>query len=1193
MKKIVFTLAITILSILSGNAQTTKSLISVGNNSSFNVKAGTTVSANQLEVIPTNDFSVTTSLNYTEKITKTIGTDFNNIVSGYSFNAPTNAYTGVVGFLYKNAGLNNNAESSLKLLYIKGVKWFVDKSSNNNLTSKKVTTTFTNNSLSELTLGNCLPKTGTDNITACTSHKWIDGITYTASNNTAKYTLVASNGCDSIVTLNLKIQPIGTLTLFSAGGSNAQVKCNKTAITPIVYTTSTGTTNATVTGLPAGVTGAWAAGKFTISGTPTVTGVFNYTVTSVGTCATATGKITVNQNTMLLTSAVNSDKQTFCVNTTSTPITYATVGATGATFTNFPLGVTGYFGPALNTPEGKNQVNISGIPSVAGTYNYTVTLTGGCGVTTATGVYVVNPKNTITLTSVAATALQTKCIKTPITGIIYTTTTATGATVSGLPAGVTGSWLANKFTITGTPTVAGIFNYTVTTVGGCSVATAKGTINSTINTIALSSAAGTDAQTKCIGTAIVPVTYTTSIATGATVSGLPAGVSGVWGANKLTISGTPTVAGTFKYTITLSGGCEVITKTGTLVVSPNNTVTLSSGLNSNVKEVCVGSTLTDIKYTTTGATGATYTGLPAGVKAIWAANTITISGIPTAAGVYPYTVTATGGCSIVLMKGTITVNAINTIALTSAAGTDKQTICTNGSIINIGYKTTGATAITVADLPAGLIHSASAGVVTISGKPTATGKYTIIASGKCAAKEASGTITITPLNKITLTVGDTNVKEVCVNTDFSGIRYNSTGATGATFAGLPAGVTGKLVSNVITLAGKPTTKGIYPYTVTGTGGCPGLTAKGTITVNELNAITLTSVAATTNQTVCTGSPITQIGYKITGSSSFQVSTLPGLSQTNSAGVITISGTPSASVDYSITANGKCPSVTVLGKITVNSANTITLEPTSASNVQNICAKSAIGNILYKTTGATNATFTGLPLGVKGTWVNNLVTLSGNPYVAGTSNYTVTLTGGCKVVTAIGSIKVGVENKLTLTSAVGTASQTVKVGTKMANITYTTAGATSVTIDPATLPSGVSQLWTNNILTISGTPSAVSAGKTFNYDIKLTGACAPLTVAGKITVAPIGTALRPVFESNIELTSYPNPFSTSFRMNLVSQSEEPIALQVTDMVGRIVENQVINRFELSEKEIGEAYPVGVYNIVLIQGSEKTTLRVVKQ
>jgi hypothetical protein len=1191
MKKIVFTLAITILSILSGNAQTTKSLISVGNNSGFNIKAGTIVSANQLEVIPTNDFSVTKSLTYTEKTTKTIGTDFNNIVSGYSFNAPTNAYTGVVGFLYKNAGLNNNAESSLKLLYKKGVKWFVDKSSNNNLTSKKVTTTFTNNSLSELTLGNCLPKTGTDTITACTSYKWIDGITYTASNYTAKFTVLASSGCDSIVTLKLTIQPIGTLTLFSAGGSNAQVKCNQTAITPIVYTTSTGTTNAKATGLPKGVTGAFAAGKFTISGTPIETGVFNYTVTAVGTCATASGKLTVNQNTIKLTSAVNSDKQTFCVNTASTPITYGTVGATGAKITNLPLGVTGYFGPALNTPEGKNQVNISGIPSVSGTYNYTVTLTGGCGVTTATGVYVVNPKNTIVLTSLAATALQTKCIKTPITDIIYTTTTATGATVSGLPAGVTGSWSANKFIISGTPTVAGIFKYTVTTVGGCSVATATGTINSTINAIALSSVAGTDEQTKCIGTAITPITYTTSIATGATVTGLPAGVSGVWGANKLTISGTPTAAGTFKYTITLIGGCEIITKTGILVVSPNNTVTLSSGLNSNVKEVCVGATLAPITYTTTGATGVTFTGLPAGVKAIWAANTITISGIPTAAGVYPYTVTATGGCSVVLVKGTITVNAINTIALTSAAGTDKQTICTNGAIINIGYKTTGATALTVSNLPAGLTQSSSAGVVTISGKPTAPGTFTITASGKCESKVASGIITIAPLNTLSLTTGNASVKEVCVNASLSDITYNSTGATGATFAGLPAGVTGKFASNVITLAGKPTTKGVYAYTVTGTGGCPGAVATGKITVNELNTITLTSVATTANQSVCTGSPITQIGYKTTGATSVQVSTLPnGLSQTNTAGVITISGTPSASVAYVITAGGKCPSVEAKGTITVKGANTILLSSAAGTDAQSICAKSALNPILYQTTGATGATFSGLPLGVKGAWANNVVTLSGNPYVAGFSNYTVTLTGGCKVVTAKGSIKVGVQNQLTLTSAAATTSQTVKAGTKITDITYTTLGATTVNVTD--LPAGVTKTWASNKLTISGTPTLVG---NMTYKVALESVCPTVTRTGTINVTGSGSGayLRPLSASNIEVTSYPNPFSTSFRMNVVSQSEEPIAVQVTDMVGRIVENDVINSFELSEREIGHAYPVGVYNIVLTQGSETTTFRIVKQ
>ena len=431
---------------------------------------------------------------------------------------------------------------------------------------------------------------------------------------------------------------------------------------------------------------------------------------------------------------------------------------------------------------------------------------------------------------------------------------------------------------------------------------------------------------------------------------------------------------------------------------------------------------------------------------------------------------------------------------------------------------------------------------------------------------------------------------MCVNAVLSDITYNSTGATGATFAGLPAGVTGKFVSNVITLAGTPTTKGVYAYTVTGTGGCPGLTAKGTITVNELNAITLTSVAATTNQTVCTGSPITQIGYKTTGASLVSVSTLPGLSQTNTSGVITISGTPSASVDYSITATGKCPSVTVSGKITVNPANTVTLTSASGTNAQSICTKSALNTILYQTTGATGATFTGLPLGVKGTWANNVVTLSGNPYVAGTSNYTVTLTGGCKVVTAKGSITVGAENKLTLTSAAATTSQTIKVGVPITPITYTTLGATTVNV--TNLPAGVGSAWAANKLTISGTPTT-AGNKTYN--VELVSVCPRVNGTGFINVTGSGTGayLRPLPESNIEVTSYPNPFSTSFRMNVISQSEEPIAVQIIDMVGRIIENHVINSFELSEKEIGEAYPVGVYNIVLTQGIETTTVRMVKQ
>jgi len=47
-----------------------------------------------------------------------------------------------------------------------------------------------------------------DNHVVCDSFTWIDGLTYTSSNNTAVHTLVGANavGCDSIVTLNLVLK---------------------------------------------------------------------------------------------------------------------------------------------------------------------------------------------------------------------------------------------------------------------------------------------------------------------------------------------------------------------------------------------------------------------------------------------------------------------------------------------------------------------------------------------------------------------------------------------------------------------------------------------------------------------------------------------------------------------------------------------------------------------------------------------------------------------------------------------------------------------------------------------------------------------------------------------------------------------------------------------------------------------------
>jgi hypothetical protein len=59
--------------------------------------------------------------------------------------------------------------------------------------------------------------TNTDVQTACDSYTWIDGNTYTASNNTATHILTNAAGCDSVVTLNLNINSVSDITTSLSG----------------------------------------------------------------------------------------------------------------------------------------------------------------------------------------------------------------------------------------------------------------------------------------------------------------------------------------------------------------------------------------------------------------------------------------------------------------------------------------------------------------------------------------------------------------------------------------------------------------------------------------------------------------------------------------------------------------------------------------------------------------------------------------------------------------------------------------------------------------------------------------------------------------------------------------------------------------------------------------------------------------
>src|SRR5579862_2536511 len=313
-----------------------------------------------------------------------------------------------------------------------------------------------------------------------------------------------------------------------------------------------------------------------------------------------------------------------------------------------------------------------GAVSPTQTTTYTVVVTDTATKCTATSfvTVTVNPADSLTLTSGAGTNIQTVCSGNAITNITYKIGgSATGANVTGLPAGLTSSIVGGILTISGTPTAAG--TYTVTTTGGsCPAVTANGTITlGTSPTIALTSAAGTNAQTVCINSAITNIQYTVGgSATGAASTGLPTGVTGVFAGGKYTISGTPTVSGAFTYTVTTAGGlCGTVSATGTITVVGKPTITLTSAVGTNAQTICANTVITNITYSIGGGgTGATVSGLPAGVNGAFSAGVVTISGTPTATGSFTYTVTTTGGapCAAVTATGTITVNVTPTLNLT-------------------------------------------------------------------------------------------------------------------------------------------------------------------------------------------------------------------------------------------------------------------------------------------------------------------------------------------------------------------------------------------------------------------------------------------------------------------------------------------------------------------------------------------------
>ena len=93
--------------------------------------------------------------------------------------------------------------------------------------------------------------------------------------------------------------------------------------------------------------------------------------------------------------------------------------------------------------------------------------------------------------------------------------------------------------------------------------------------------------------------------------------------------------------------------------------------------------------------------------------------------------------------------------------------------------------------------------------------------------------------------------------------------------------------------------------------------------------------------------------------------------------------------------------------------------------------------------------------------------------------------------------------------------------------------------------------------------------------------------GPAKFAPVAVA------SPFSVVAYPNPYSENFNLSLTTSSVDTVGVSIYDMTGKLIDRRELSPSEVSGLQIGNRYASGVYNVVVTQGSDVKTLRVIKR
>ncbi|MGA0317018.1 MAG: PKD domain-containing protein [Flavobacteriaceae bacterium] len=519
---------------------------------------------------------------------------------------------------------------------------------------------------------------------------------------------------------------------------------------------------------------------------------------------------------------------------------------------------------------------------------------------------------------------------------------------------------------------------------------------------------------------------------------------------------------------------------------------------------------------------------------------------------------------------------------------DNQIVCNNAALpANISYTIEGALDATVTGLPNGLVGNFQApnkfvisGDLDVAGLTTTTiYTYTVSTTnnpggalvGPCSETSITGNITVRPEESLSVNpLPDGSVtQQVCYGEDITPIVINVVGDN--TYASLanplafPDGMNFDFVEDadnmggILTISGSPSNAIVgndpftYSFTVTTDGAvtspCVGDTQLIEITVVPPSDLVFAGAdPAILNQTVCEGTLISDIEFRIAGGASDIVATFdPGLGFNRATNIrlndptdvqnsIIYGNAPDVVntevFNFEITTVNQCnpgnDEVSLFGTITVIPEETIEHRPATGDLVQEACVNSVIDPIIFDVTGQDayaeftnpNSVPSGIVLDFAPNQINGnggVATILGSPDSSNApGDYTFEITtGGLNTSQCIDdtqSITITVNALPTMVfSGADSAdmNQSVCQETPITPIEFTLGGGANDVIFSSS-PVGLGFTRANNVsvdgnsVQIFGTAPAVVAETTFTYSLSTVSpnSCTPsVTLGGTITVYP--------------------------------------------------------------------------------------------